>query len=326
MKVLILGGTGFIGINIVRQLQADGFDIHVFHRQTSVLRYLPEHDVRFFSGDLDNPVSLTQAMQGCDAVVHAAGYYPVYALKKEQQAAYAVSQMKNVLDAARKKAITRFVYISSLATLGRPQSEKDLVDEDTPYDSGDFPAAYHQIKYRMEKLVMGCDDLSAIVLIPTAVFGPFDHKPTTGRIILDTLKGKLPVYLDGRMNAVDVRDIAKVVAVALKNRRITGRFILGNWNTTLKDFLGMAAQIGRVRAPVLRFPWNLAYPLAHLSEFVGYFILHQKNPIFPVTGLDLLKYSTHVSFEKARRTFNFLPSPISVAIRDAIDWFRENNY
>lgn len=326
MKVLVLGGTGFIGINIVHQLQGEGFDIRVFHRHTSARRFLLEKDVHFFVGNLDDPASLEQAMADCDAVVHAAGYYPVYALKKEQQVAYAVSQMRNVLDAARKNAIKRLVYISSLATLGRPHGAEELVDEDTPYDPNDFPATYHQIKYQMEKLVMSDDDLSAIVLIPTAVFGPFDHKPTTGRIILDTLKGKLPVYLDGKMNAVDVRDIAKVVANALKNRQITGRFILGNWNTTLKDFLGMVAQIGGVKSPVIRFPWSLATPLAHLSEYAGYFILRQKNPLFPVTGLDLLKYSAYVSYEKAHRAFNFSPSPISVAIRDAIAWFRENNY
>ncbi len=328
MKILVLGGSGFIGVNIARHLLAGGYAVRILHRPNRPPRYLTDLDPELVVGDLNDRDSLLAAIAGCSHLVHAAGYYPIYANRPTRQLELAKRQMANVLTAVRQSGVERLIYISSLATLGRPQSPEELVDEETPYRPQDFPATYHRIKYEMEQQVLQVvqQSLPTTILIPTAVIGAFDHKPTTGRVVLELLKGKLPVYLNGRLNVVAVRDLAATVEKVLHSDRAAGRYILGNWNTTLKDFLGMVAQIGSVRAPWLRMPWSIAYPAAKASEWFGTHLSHQIKPLLPVTGLDLLRYGHHVNIGKARRELDFIPSPVSIAIKEAIAWFKQEGY
>ena len=328
-RVVILGGTGFIGLNIARHLQERGRQVAVFSRPRSPgLRFAGEFAPPVVYGNLENPASLQTAFREAEAVVHAAGYYPTYIFGRKRQLEAARRQMRNVIAAARTAGVSRIVYISSLATLGPPDFPGQLVDESTPLEPPGYPALYHQIKYAMEReFLLACQSgLPGIVLVPTGVFGPYDHKPTSGRIVLDLLRGRLPVFVEGRINVVDVRDLAAVVGSALAEGRTGERYIVANWNGMLSEFLAAAAQLSGRRAPRFTVPLVLARVAACASEWISRDLLRRNAPFLPVTALDLLRFSWFVSNDKIRREFGFTPRPLRETLQDTIDWYRRNGY
>jgi len=328
-RIVILGGTGFIGLNIVRHLKETGYEPVVLSRPKSAgLRFVNELGVQVVFGDLKDRAGLVSAFDGANAVVHAAGYYPVYVLGRKKQLQFALQQMQNVIAAAQTAGVSRVVYISSLATIGPPDFPDQLVAEDTSPDPQGYPALYHRIKYALEQIFLDAcrSGLPGVVLVPTAVFGPYDHKPTSGRIVLDLLNRRLPAFVEGRINVVDVRDLAWMVATVLHKGQPGSRYVVANWNGMLSELLQLMASLSGRPGPRIKVPLPLAYGAAYASEWFSKYLLRRTTPLLPVTGLDLLRFSWFVSNERIRREFGFSPRPLSETLKDTITWYERNGY
>ncbi|HDI52435.1 dihydroflavonol 4-reductase [candidate division KSB1 bacterium] len=327
MRVLVLGATGFIGFHVTQELLRNGFQVRILRRKGSPVHHLQSLTIEQILGDLNDLSSLISAMDGCEVVFHCAGYYPIYSLARRKQVAIATQQIHNVCEAARQTNVRRLIYTSSPSTIGQSQEGK-LANEQIPYSLNRNRSTYCHIKYVMEQKVLEAaqNGVPAIIINPTGVFGPYDIKPTTGRIILELLQRRMLVFVNGKLNAVDVRDVARAEVLALKKGRVGERYIIGNWNTTLRDFLEIAAHIGSVPKPKLAIPFPLAYLTAQISEILAKYVFRSPKPLLPIAGLDLLRYGTHVDISKAKAELDWYPSPISIAIKDTIDWFRKNGY
>ena len=328
MRALVLGATGFIGFHVTRELLQSGFQVRILRRQSSPVHHLQSLNIEQAIGDLNDLSSLLSSMDGCEAIFHCAGYYPIYSLARRKQVEIARQQIRNVCEAARQTLIKRFIYTSSPSTIGEPLNKAELANEQTLYSLNRNRSTYYQIKYMMEQEVLEAaqNGLPVVIVNPTGVFGPYDIKPTTGRVILEMMQHRLPVFVNGIMNAVDVRDVARAEILALEKGQVGERYIVGNWNTTLRDFLEIVAQIGNAPKPKLAIPFSLAYFAAHISEVLSKYVFRSPKPLLPKTGLDLLRYGVHVDTTKAQTELDWQPSPISITIKDTIDWFRENGY
>src|SRR5688500_17502373 len=136
MHVLVLGATGFIGGQIARALIGNGYRVRALRRPTSSPRAIDDLPLELVQGDLRDRESLVRAMQGIDAVFHAAGHYPAHSLALHRSVSRAVVEMRNVLGAARTARVERIVYTSSLSTIGRPAQGRLLGDERDMYVPG----------------------------------------------------------------------------------------------------------------------------------------------------------------------------------------------
>ncbi len=329
MNALVLGATGLIGGHICRALRASGHAVRAFKRRSSVVSARDGVDGLVFAiGDLMDPASIRAALRGCDVLFHAAGYYPTVSLDRDAALTKAVVTMRNVLAAASEAArgdgaLRRIVFTSSLSTIAPPGEGGRLADERDLYVPGSVPDAYYEAKWAMEAEAYRAvaRGLPVVIVNPTLCFGPFDPKPTSGRLVRDVALGRVPGFLEGRVNAVDVRDVAVGHVRAAERGNVGERYVLGNENLLFSELVRRIARLAGVEPPRLTIPNGVAVAVAYASEILARYVTG-RPPWLPLEGVRMIQFGQHLDCSKARRELELPQSPVDGAIRDALAWFR----
>src|SRR5271163_1061166 len=256
MKVFLTGATGFVGSHVARELAGRGVELRLLMRKTSRMDNLQDVSGETVIGDLRQPESLRTAVSGCDAVMHVAADYRLWV--RDPQAMYAanVDGTRDLLRIAREQRVPRFVYTSSVATMGF-RSDGTIVDEDSLVSLDDMIGFYKRSKYLAEQEAVAAARAgqAVVILNPTTPVGANDLKPTpTGGIIVDFLNRKFPAYVDTGLNLVDVREVARTHVDALTVGRFGERYILGGENLTLKQILDKLSAITGLPSPTRKVP------------------------------------------------------------------------
>jgi dihydroflavonol-4-reductase len=320
MKVLVIGATGFIGGAIARAAVEHGWQVRALRRDDrrvgAIGDLAAQGAIEWCRGDLAEPDSLADAMRGCDAVFHAAGYYPASGRNRAAQLGLARAQMEHVLYAFRSAGPGRLVYTSSLSTIGPPSEPGRLANESDVYQPGSAPGLYFDVKIMLEQMILSAG-LPAVVLCPTSVFGPGDVKPTTGTVLIQVARGLMAFYPDGQTNAIDGRDVAAAHLAAAEQGRPGERYILGGENMTFRQMLTIAAEQAGRRPPWLRLPLGLVEAAGTLGGQLG------------VLGSDTLRairYWQPLDTSKARAELALTTRPFAITVCDTLAWFREHGY
>ena len=235
--------------------------------------------------------------------------------------------MKSVLEAVEEAKVKKVVYTSSMSTIGRSKNGRPA-NEETRYDPKKFTGLYYEIKYLLEHeaLAAAKHGLPVTIVNPTGVFGDYDVKPTSGIIVVQIAKRKVPVIIDAPMNAVDVKDVAKGQIAAMKHGKIGRRYIIGGHNTSVWELAKLIARLSKVPPPKMRLPLFLGKMAAYSSEVLGKYLLKQDRPFFPRVGIDFLKYGMHYNTTRAQTEFGLKTTPLEETFERAIDWFRKHKY
>lgn len=324
--LLITGGSGFIGNHIARAFLKHGYRVRLFVRPGSPHTLISGLDVELAMGDLTSYKSLRSALNGCSGLVHAAGYYPLYSLFPDQIVANGLKQIQNIHDALSESTSKRFLYISSPSAVGKYRKPIPE-DEAAPYPQWRNFSAYCRVKHAMQTAVQMHSGLfNSLSIAPTAVFGPGDIKPTTGRLIVDIAKGRVPFLIRGRTNMVDVRDLAEGVVQAF-DRGKTGRlYVMGNENLSLPALVRRIAVATGQTPPKIELSPRWLLPLAMLSEWMDYF-LGKEKPLFPMVGLHFAMTGEYLSSDLAKKEIGYNPViPAERTLRDTYQWFRDKGY
>ena len=327
MKALVLGATGQLGANLVRTLLAQDHQVRAFVRPTSKMVCLEGLDIKRVTGDLNDPDSLIPACEHMQVVYQTAGYYPLTTIPADEAIAQALKETKNLLNAVRQTGVERLVFTSTLTTIGFPTAPGQLADEDCPCTTSFPNNPYLTAKMAMETRVLEAtkEGIPAVVVNPTAFFGPYDSKPTSGTQILMIAKRLMPGYIQGPVNVIDVRDVASALIKAAERGRVGERYIIGNWNTTQQDLNKLIAHGAGVRAPVIPIPFLVAQQGAKVGEWVTKTIL-RKPPFVPAFFVEMLKHMQQYDCSKGLRELGYPQSSVESAIRDALAWFKQNGY
>jgi dihydroflavonol-4-reductase len=326
MFSLVTGANGFIGSHVTRFLVAQGHHVRALVRPQSDVRSLDGLPVEFVTGDLRDPASLTSALQGVERVYHVAADYRLWVKNPQEIYESNVTGTRNLLAAARQAGIDRFIYTSSVGTL-LPAHPSKLPDERTNLRLKDMIGHYKRSKFlaEQEALEAARRDQAVVIVNPTAPIGPGDWKPTpTGRIILDFLNGQMPAYVDTGLNFVAVEDVAVGHWLAAEHGRIGERYILGDRNLTLKQFLEILSALSGRPMPRLRLPHAVPF-LAALADSLAARLLG-RPPRIPLEGVRLARHKMFVDSSKAGRELGFQPRPLEAALERAMRWYSENGY
>jgi dihydroflavonol-4-reductase len=282
-------------------------------------------DVQHVVGDIHDHEALCAAMRGCDVVLHAAAYYPPRSVNLRSSVRQAVAEMRGVLSAAAEAGIGRLVYTSTLTTVGRPGDADRLADERDFYVPGSTGSAYFESKWAMEAEAWraAAEGLPVVIVNPTAVFGPWDVKPTTGEILITAAKGQIPVWLDVQLNIVDARDVGRGQVLAAERGRTGQRYILGGDNVPLREALTMAAEESGGRPPRRQLSLGAFEAIARAAEAAGRLPLVNRLPLHHVETVRNLRA---LDTSKARHELGFESRPVRDTVRDTLAWFGEHGY
>lgn len=327
MRVLVLGASGFLGSNLVRALLDRGEEVRALIRAGNPAPSLTGLPLDRVYGDLNDAESVVRACDGVHIVYHTAGYYPSATIPVEDAVHRALTETRHVLNAVRQARVQRLVFTSTLTTIGFPARPGTLATEECAFVSR-FPRnPYLMAKAAMEEAVLSAakDGLPAVVVNPTACYGPYDSKPTSGTQILMIAKRIMPAYVQGSINVIDVRDVAHGMIRAAHKGRIEERYILGNWNTTQKELAEVMARVAGVTAPKIAVPFTIARYGSKAGDWAFRALLRRPAPI-PGFFVEVLHHMQQYDCSKAIRELDYPRHPVETAIRDALAWFRNNGY
>lgn len=319
---LVTGASGFIGWHVARLLTERGQKVRALVRPASRLREL---EVEPVVGDLRDAGSLDRAVAGCDRIFHIAADYRLWARHPRELYESNVEGTRNLLEAARRHGVERFVYTSTVGCIGVPRG--GLGDETVPVTLEEMSGTYKRSKFLAERVALEFAEsgLPVVVVNPTAPVGDHDIKPTpTGKIVLDFLKGAMPAFIDTGLNLVDVRDTAEAHLLAAERGKPGERYIVGCENLTLAEILQKLARLTGKQAPRVKLPYAVAYAAGVVST--GWARLTGHPPRAPLDAVRMARKKMFVSTEKAQRELGFAPGPVDTALGRAVAWFQANGY
>lgn len=278
-------------------------------------------------GDLSSVSVIREAMKGCETVYHAAADYRLWTRSPAEMYASNVDGTRNILQAALDLGVQKVVYTSTVGTI-RLSGSRQSADESEFLVCDKKTGHYKRSKFMAEEeaLSFARRGLPVVIVNPSAPVGSHDWKPTpTGRIVLDFLNGRMPMYLDTGLNLVDVEDVADGHLLAAEYGRIGERYILGNENLTLKQILDLLSSITGLPAPQIRCPYALAWTAAWVSETVTK-LTGGVEPRVPLDGVNMARYYMFFDSSKAKKELGYTPGTSRKALTKAVRWFIDNGY
>jgi dihydroflavonol-4-reductase len=315
-RTLVTGATGFVGSHVTRALLERGDDVRVTVRASSSRAALDGLDVELATAQLGDRVALRRALRGVDRVFHVAGTTSVRAPAAELSRVN-VEGTRTVMEEALRAGVERVVHTSSIGAVG-PARPHGVVDERSPFSPGvAVPNAISKHAAETEALRVAARGLPVVIVCPAHVFGRGDAGATSTGVVRRFLLRRIPAYVPGAINVVDVVDVAAGHLLA-DERGVPGeRYILGTRNYTWERLFAELARLSGIEGPVLELPVGVALALAEAGA-------HGPLPL-PVSPEEIRAAGCWWTCRstRARRELGWTTRPHEDTVEDTVRWWEE---
>lgn len=317
-KTLVTGGAGFVGSHVVRALAERGDELRLTIRESTDQAGLEGLDYETVKCDITDRRAVRRALKGVDRVFHIAGLVSLRPRDAEMLYRVNVEATRTVLEECARAEVDRVVHTSSIAAVG-PAPEGGTADEKQVYSGADLGIAYVTSKHEgeVEALRVAARGLAVVCVNPAYVLGPGDIYLSSTQLVRRFLLGRIPAYVDGGLNVVDVRDVAAGHLLADEKGTPGERYILGNRNYTIARLFADLGRISGIDPPALRLPGAVALRLAELAE---------RGPGRPIVHLDEVKSAlcwwTYRN-TKAKRELGWTTRPHEDTLEATVNWHLE---
>jgi dihydroflavonol-4-reductase len=278
VRVLVTGGTGFVGSHSLKALLDAGHQVRLLVRAPDrIAPALAPHGldgVEHVVGDVTDAGAVSRALDGCEAVLHAAKVFALDRRRAKEMLAVNPRGTELVLHIAHQRGLDPIVHVSSVIALAPARG--CVLAPGAPL--GSPPGAYGRSKVAAERIARDLQAAGAPVVIinPGAVLGPLDpHLSDSVRVALDALRGRLALLGPGSIPAVDVRDLAAAHAAVLEPGRGPRRYLASAGNLTLNDAIAAARGLTGRRLPAVTLPARLALAGIVLRDALGSILDHE---------------------------------------------------
>jgi dihydroflavonol-4-reductase len=320
-KVLVTGGSGFIGSAVLAELALSGASCRLLIPPNVRLSAdLDQHDR--ITGDIRDRECLKRAMHGVNYLFHIAGDYRLWANDPREIYSVNIDGTRAVMEEALAANLACIIHTSSASTI--KQMQKAPADETSLACVMDADSPYMKSKIIADQIIrelIRTHNLPAITVKPTTVIGPGDLRPTpTGQLVLNAVRGKVPAYVATNLNICSVNDVAKGYVLAFRNGVIGRDYILGGDNVTLQEFLLEVSRQIDGRAPWFQLPAAPLLPLAYANEFRCR--LTGATPFLTVAGIKHARRGLVYNTERARKELGYTSRPFAETIKNAVSFFQ----
>jgi dihydroflavonol-4-reductase len=321
--ILITGATGLVGNNVARLLADESRSVRVLVRPGSDRREFVGLSVEFLEGDIRDADSIQRACQGVTSIVHSAGYVQLGRRNLDTHRAINVQGTRNVAEAARRLGV-RMIHVSSCDAID-VQNNGVPADENSPHRSGiDVPYVISKREAELEIRRHVEAGLDAVIVNPGFMLGPWDWKPSSGRMLLAVARGQGRFAPRGEFSVCDVRDVAAAIVAAL-DAHVAGRqYLLTGETMSYLDAWRLFAEVSGGRRPICR-----AGPLAlKLAGWGGDLWSRFASTEADVNSgaLALAKLPKNYSSARAQAELGYRVRPFREAVEAAWKWFVEHGY
>ncbi len=322
MTTLVTGATGFVGNNVVRLLIGRR-PVRVLVRKNCDPRPLMGLDVEIAHGDVRDMASVRDAFTGVTAVVHAAAQVHIGWTGLDLQRAINVEGTRNVATAALEVG-ARMVHVSSVDALGAGSPTQSADEEFSVVAK--IPSSYVVSKRESEAVFqeMVSRGLHGMIVNPSFMLGPWDWKPSSGRMLLEVARRFTPLAPAGGSSVCDVRDAAAAILVALERGVPGRRYVLGGENLTYYELWKMIARLTGTRPPM-----GVAGPV--VSRAAGLFgdlmtKLTGREPDVNSASVGLSNLFHYYDSTRAQRELGYVYRPAEETVVDTWHWFQAEGY
>jgi dihydroflavonol-4-reductase len=314
-KTLVTGGNGFIGSAVVRLLAARGDELRLTRRRRSKLDNLKDVEHEAVQCDVLDRAAVRRALKGVDRVFHLAGLVSMRPEDGERLFEVNVGGTRTVMEECLRADVERVVYTSSVGAIG-PAPEGGATDERQVFTAGHLGIPYINSKHEAEgeAFRLAARGLQLVVVNPAYVLGRGDVYGRATSIVRRFMLGRIPAYVPGALNVVDVQDVARGHLLAEERGTVGERFILGNRNFTLDRLFADLARVSGCEPPALRLSPGVALRLAQAAG--------DRSPI-GVQEVRLASQWWTYRNTKAKRELAWRTSPHEDTIEATVAWYRE---
>ena len=328
MKALITGATGFIGSHIADRLLERDDTVRALARPSSDVSYLKERGVELVSGDITDPASLPAAVAGVDVVYHLAATVSDWGPWRQFQAV-TIEGTRNVLEAAARAGVSRFLHVSTDGVYAHGHLGKRMTEE-TPLERRfawwDY---YRRSKLAAERLAWRYHKdgrLTVTVVRPALVLGERDRATLPG--VVAFLRGKSAAYMgDGRnrLPYVYAGDVASLCRLAATEEGAAGQAYnaVSQETVTQRELFAAIAEESGLTPPKRAMPLPLTYGVGFAMELASVLTGRRSRPSLTRFAVTLIGADYQEDASKAKRDLGWeAATPMREAVRRSVEWRR----
>jgi nucleoside-diphosphate-sugar epimerase len=326
-KILITGGSGHLGANLLRRLLDDGHDVRVLLRPSSDNSGVDGLKVERVYGDLRDPDAVEAAVRGCRRIYHTAALVSTLygdARLKRQIYDSNVLGTRHILRAALRHEVERVVVTGSFSAVGYDHAEPSQPSNETmPFYPFERMMPYECSKAFVEHecMLAAVRGLDVRIATSCAIIGPHDYKPSRmGRALCDFANGKLRAYIAGGFEFVAAHDIVQGHVLTMDRGKKGEKYIFATAYTTLPEIMAMWEEITGKPRPRLRLP---APVMGAIAEVVSPLLTHLW-PSFPQRltpgAVRILRLGRHADLTKAKSELGYKPTTLRQACIEAYEF------
>lgn len=325
MRILVTGGTGYVGGHAVARLVGDGHEVRLFARapqkvaEMLAMHGLEQDRVEAVFGDVLDEGSVDRALSGVDAVLHAASVYSFDPRRSAVMEHVNIEGARHVLRSAAQLGLDPIVHVSTTGALHRVDVDVNRLGPDNP--PGNDPEPYARSKTIQEQEARQLQDRGAPVVIvyPGAVFGPRDpNEGESTQVIRNAIRGRQVFVTRGQIPLVDVRDVAAVLDAVFDRGRGPRRYVAVGHIVPPTEILEAISTIAGVRRPVVALPDRLALMVGRLADRLQQHVRPRLPISYEMALHAILKYE--IDSSRTREELGIAFRPWQETLRDHIKW------
>jgi dihydroflavonol-4-reductase len=316
----VTGGTGFLGLNLIEQLMAAGWQVTAVHRATSDLSEITRFPVHLVEGDVTDPGSLRRAMpQAVDAVFHMAADTSVWSRHDNRQTRTNVDGTRNMVEAALAAGARRFVHTSTWNVYGLEQGE---IRETSPQLGATSRINYNRTKFLAEEEVRKgmARGLDAVIINPAHILGRYDRRGWA-RLIIAAHERWLPGVPSGAGTFCHAAALARAQIAAVTRGRRGQNYLMSGSDASFVELFRVINQVTGAKVPLRPLPTVLFRLAARVDTAFG--AITGREPEATPEGVAIATAQARVVSDLAERELGYRWGALHTMVEDSWTWLRQ---